>query len=54
MQRVDGLPGAEIVTAGLRDLDAGRETVAALLVAVPAIDPASFRRAVADALKTGG
>lgn len=31
-----GLPGAEIVTDGLRDLAAGRETVASLLVEIGA------------------
>ncbi|GMV39549.1 MAG: hypothetical protein AMXMBFR64_12650 [Myxococcales bacterium] len=29
-----GLPGADLVTEGLRDLEAGRESVVALLVAV--------------------
>ena len=31
-----GLPGAELITAGLADLAAGRETVAALLVRIGA------------------
>lgn len=31
-----GLPGAELIDAGLNDLRAGRETVAALLVAIGA------------------
>ncbi|HUH05805.1 MAG TPA: hypothetical protein VML75_27640 [Kofleriaceae bacterium] len=33
---LDGLPGAELVVPGLRDLAAGRETVPALLVAIAA------------------
>ena len=32
----DGLPGADLIEAGLRDLRAGRETVEALLVAIGA------------------
>jgi len=31
-----GLPGADLIEAGLRDLEQGRETVAALLVAIGA------------------
>ncbi|TAN24084.1 MAG: hypothetical protein EPN33_02860 [Acidobacteria bacterium] len=31
---VDGLPGAELVTAGLADYEAGRRTAAGLLVAM--------------------
>jgi hypothetical protein len=31
-----GLPGAELVAAGLHDLDAGRETIPALLVSIAA------------------
>jgi len=30
----DGLPGADLIEAGLADLHAGRESVAALLVAI--------------------
>ncbi len=36
MSRFDGLPGAELIAAGVRDLDAGLATVPALLVAVGA------------------
>jgi hypothetical protein len=32
----DGLPGADLIEAGLRDLRAGRETIAGLLVAIGA------------------
>ena len=32
----DGLPGADLIEAGLQDLRAGRETVEALLVAIGA------------------
>jgi hypothetical protein len=32
----DGLPGADLIEAGLQDLRAGRETVAGLLVAIGA------------------
>jgi hypothetical protein len=32
----NGLPGADLIEAGLNDLRAGRETVAALLVAIGA------------------
>src|SRR5438105_12422781 len=32
----DGLPGADLIESGLNDLRAGRETVAALLVAIGA------------------
>jgi hypothetical protein len=32
----DDLPGAELIEAGLADLQAGRETIAALLVAIGA------------------
>ena len=32
----DGLPGAELIEAGLQDLRAGRETIAGLLVAIGA------------------
>ncbi len=32
----DGLPGADFIESGLRDLRAGRETVEALLVAIGA------------------
>lgn len=32
----DGLPGADLIEAGLQDLHAGRETVAGLLVAIGA------------------
>ena len=32
----DGLPGADLIEAGLADLRAGRETIAALLVAIGA------------------
>jgi hypothetical protein len=32
----DALPGADLIEAGLADLQAGRETVAALLVAIGA------------------
>lgn len=32
----DGLPGADLIEAGLRDLREGRETVEALLVAIGA------------------
>jgi hypothetical protein len=34
--RLDSLPGGDLVAAGLEDLLAGRETVAALLVAIGA------------------
>jgi hypothetical protein len=34
--RVTGLPGSELIEGGLRDLAEGRETVAALLVAIGA------------------
>lgn len=33
---IEELPGAELIVAGLRDLEAGEETVAALLVAMAA------------------
>jgi hypothetical protein len=36
MAGLDGLPGADIVTAGLRDLDAGIESIPGLLVSVGA------------------
>jgi hypothetical protein len=36
MSRFDGLPGAELIVVGMRELDAGLETVPALLVAVGA------------------
>lgn len=32
----DGLPGADLIEAGLQDLNAGRETIAGLLVAIGA------------------
>jgi len=32
----DSLPGADLIAAGLQDLEAGRETVAAFLVAIGA------------------
>ena len=32
----DGLPGADLIESGLNDLRAGRETIAALLVAIGA------------------
>ena len=32
----DSLPGADLIAAGLNDLHAGRETIAALLVAIGA------------------
>lgn len=32
----DGLPGADLIETGLRDLRAGRETIAGLLVAIGA------------------
>lgn len=32
----DGLPGADLIEAGLKDLREGRETIAALLVAIGA------------------
>jgi hypothetical protein len=31
-----GIPGADLITAGIRDLDEGRETVASLLVTIGA------------------
>ncbi len=34
--RYDGLPGAEIIEAGIADLEAGRETIPALLVSIGA------------------
>lgn len=33
-QRLDGLPGADLVSTGIGDLRAGRETVAAALVSM--------------------
>ncbi len=34
LEELAGAPGAELVAAGLRDLEAGRETVAGLLVSM--------------------
>jgi hypothetical protein len=36
MSGFDGLPGGDLIASGLRDLDAGVETVPALLVAIGA------------------
>jgi hypothetical protein len=36
MRGVDGMPGADLVEAGLRDLSAGIESIPALLVAIGA------------------
>ena len=36
MQGLDGLPGEEIVRAGVRDLEAGRESIEAFLVSIAA------------------
>jgi hypothetical protein len=36
MEMTNGLPGADFIDAGLRDLCEGRETVASLLVAIGA------------------
>ena len=56
-----GLPGAELIEQGLQDLAAGIESdagllecfeqIAAELYRYPAIDPASFRRAVERAVR---
>src|SRR5262245_19522448 len=31
---IDGLPGAELIAAGIADLEAGRQSIAALVVAI--------------------
>ena len=55
MDTRSGLPGAELIEAGLVDLERSVESVPALLVAIGAprlrqlaIDPTAFARAVAD------
>jgi hypothetical protein len=42
------LPGADLIEQGISDLAAGRETVEALVVSIPAIDRRHFRARVED------
>lgn len=42
---------ANLITAGIRDLDDGRESIEDGLYKYPAIDPKSFRTAIQEFLK---
>ncbi|HEU4712413.1 MAG TPA: hypothetical protein VFS76_12650 [Pyrinomonadaceae bacterium] len=45
------LPANDLITAGIRDLDDGRESIEDGLYKYPAIDPKSFRTALQEFLK---